>query len=134
MIFQNITKNEILNSTKMAFRVITIFVITFFTFVNWFLLICYNTSHGMKILSQSNHTAFLCIGLHFWAQWIFWSYFLKFLCSTQWFFVLCSSFENHTQLLSYRCDKCLPWTAPHRFPDLNKYSNLEFRNDSPLSL
>ena len=36
MIFQNITKNEILNSTKMTFRVITIFVSTFFTSVNWF--------------------------------------------------------------------------------------------------
>ena len=65
MIFQNITKNEILSSTKIAFRVITIIVITFLTLCKLVLLICYNSSHDTKILSQSNHTALLCLGPHF---------------------------------------------------------------------
>ena len=131
MIFQNITKNETLNSTKIAFRVITIIAIAFFTFLNWFSYCVItvvmirnslaNKSHDTSLYRTSflNTVNFLII--------------FSTVFSTQWLIVLCSSFENHTWLLSYRSDKYLPWTAPHRFSDLNRYSKLDFGNNSPLS-
>ena len=92
MIFQNITKNETLNSTKIAFRVITIIAITFFTFLNWFSQSVITVVMIRNFLANKSHYTSL-YRTSFLNTVNFLIIFSK-AFSTQWLIVLCSSFEN----------------------------------------
>ena len=95
--------NEILSSSKTTFRIIIIIVVTFFTFVNWFCQYVITVVMIQKFFCNQSR----CTSLHrtsFLSSGNFWIIFSDVSVPHT---VLCSSFENHAQLLSCRCDKYL---------------------------
>ena len=132
MILLNVIKNEILKSTKVAFRVIIIIFLTFFTFVSWF---C------QYIITVVMIRKFFCnqITLHFSVQdlifelseffdHIFWSF-----CGVNSDSRCCVllSRDIHGFFLTDVTNNFLNIPAPISWP--KRYSKLEFRNNSPLS-